>query len=343
MSELRQDPATKRWVIIAKERAKRPSDFVRKEPAPAVPEYAADCPFCPGNEALTPNEVFAYRDTAAGGWRLRVVPNKFAALAPDGDIAVEHPEIFTTMNGIGYHDVIIESPLHNETLGTMGREQCEEVVLACAERFAQLARQPHVRYVSIFRNHGRSAGTSLVHPHSQVIATPVVPAHARQEIEEARRYYDDRVRCVYCDILETELRLEARVILDTAHYLTIAPFAPRWPFEMKILPKRHNSSFAELSHGEVRGLAETLCGTLGRLHQAAGNPDYNLTLHTAPLHDSCEDYYHWHIEIYPRLATQAGFELGTGIFINTVFPEDTAAFLREAQVECAVERCAAPA
>jgi UDPglucose--hexose-1-phosphate uridylyltransferase len=292
---------------------------------------------------MTPNEIFAYHEVGAGseqdGWRVRVVPNKFAALMPDGDFLVEHPEIFTTMNGIGYHDVIIESPAHNLTLGNMGCEQCEEVVLAYTERFAQLAREPHVRYVSIFRNHGATAGTSLTHPHSQVIATPVVPAHARQEIEEARRHYDDRVRCVYCDIVETELRLEQRVILDNAHYVTVAPFAPRWPFEMKILPKRHNSSFADLTHGEVRGLAQTLCNTLGVLYRAAGNPDYNLTLHTAPLHDSCEDYYHWHIEIYPRLATQAGFELGTGIYINTVFPEDTASFLRAALAEGSGEEC----
>lgn len=333
MSELRQDIATKRWVIVSKERAKRPHQFLKQMVVQEEPDHRDDCPFCEGNEGQTPPEVYALRngsDPNQPGWKVRVVPNKFAALSPSAKWEVKHPEIFTTINGYGSHEVIIETPQHNQTLATLPQEQVQLVLQALLQRMRTLAQEDRIAFVQVFRNHGAAAGTSLVHPHSQLIATPIVPTNIREEIEEARRFYDDRVTCVYCYMLEKELERAERIVLSTDHYVVIAPFASRFPFELMILPRRHSASFVAEARGEdVAFLAEVLRRTLLLLYRAANNPDYNAVLHTAPLRDSCMDYYHWHIEIVPRLTTPAGFELGSGIYITTAIPEETAAYLRE--------------
>lgn len=334
MSELRQDIATKRWVIVSKERAKRPHQFLKQMVVQEEPDHRDDCPFCEGNEGQTPPEVYALRNGSEPnqpGWKVRVVPNKFAALSPAAVWeGVKHPEIFTTINGYGAHEVIIETPQHNQTLATLPLEQVQLVLQALLQRMRTLAQDDHIAFVQVFRNHGAAAGTSLVHPHSQLIATPIVPTNIREEIEEARRFYDDRVTCVYCYMLEKELDLGERVVLSTDHYAVITPFASRFPFELMILPRRHSASFvAEARKEDVGLLADVLRRTLLLLYRAANNPDYNAVLHTAPLRDSCMDYYHWHIEIVPRLTTPAGFELGSGIYITTAIPEETAAYLRE--------------
>ncbi|GIV21632.1 MAG: galactose-1-phosphate uridylyltransferase [Armatimonadota bacterium] len=333
MSELRQDIATKRWVIVSKERAKRPHQFLKQMVVQEEPDHRDDCPFCEGNEGQTPPEVYALRNGSEPnqpGWKVRVVPNKFAALSPSARWEVKHPEIFTTINGYGSHEVIIETPQHNQTLATLPQEQVQLVLQALLQRMRTLAQEDRIAFVQVFRNHGAAAGTSLVHPHSQLIATPIVPTNIREEIEEARRFYDDRVTCVYCYMLEKELEREERIVLSTDHYVVIAPFASRFPFELMILPRRHSASFVAEARGEdVAFLADVLRRTLLLLYRAANNPDYNAVLHTAPLRDSCMDYYHWHIEIVPRLTTPAGFELGSGIYITTAIPEETAAYLRE--------------
>ncbi|MCS6831172.1 MAG: galactose-1-phosphate uridylyltransferase [bacterium] len=333
MSELRQDIATKRWVIVSKERAKRPHQFLKQAVVQEEPDHRDDCPFCEGNETQTPPEVYALRDGSdpnRPGWKVRVVPNKFAALSPSAKWEVSHPEVFTTINGYGSHEVIIETPLHNQTLATLPQEQVELVLQAVLQRMRTLAQDERIAFVQVFRNHGAAAGTSLVHPHSQLIATPIVPTNIREEIEGARRFYDDRVTCVYCYMLAKELEVGERVVLSTDHYVVLAPFASRFPFELMILPRQHSASFvAEAKREEVTFLADVLRRTLLLLYRAANNPDYNAVLHTAPLRDSCMDYYHWHIEIVPRLTTPAGFELGSGIYITTAIPEETAAYLRE--------------
>lgn len=333
MSELRQDIATKRWVIVSKERAKRPHQFVKQATVQEEPDHRDDCPFCEGNETQTPPEVYALRDGSEPnrpGWRVRVVPNKFAALSPSASWEVKHPEIFTTINGYGAHEVIIETPQHNQTLATLPVSHVADVLQAVLQRMRTLAQDQRIAFVQVFRNHGASAGTSLVHPHSQLIATPIVPTNIREEIEEARRFYDDRVTCVYCYLLQQEMANEERVVFTTDHYAVIAPFASRFPFELMILPRRHSASFvADATPEQVVQLAEVLRQTLWLLYRAANNPDYNAVLHTAPLRDSCLDYYHWHIEIVPRLTTPAGFELGSGIYITTAIPEETAAYLRD--------------
>lgn len=333
MSELRQDIATKRWVIVSKERAKRPHQFLKQMVVQEEPDHRDDCPFCEGNEGQTPPEVYAVRNGSEPnqpGWKVRVVPNKFAALSTSAKWEVKHPEIFTTINGYGSHEVIIETPQHNQTLATLPQEHVQLVLQALLQRMRTLAQDNRIAFVQVFRNHGAGAGTSLVHPHSQLIATPIVPTNIREEIEEARRFYDDRVTCVYCYMLEKELEREERVVLTTDHYVVLAPFASRFPFELMILPRRHSASFvADARTEDVTFLADALRRTLLLLHRAANNPDYNAVLHTAPLRDSCMDYYHWHIEIVPRLTTPAGFELGSGIYITTAIPEETASYLRE--------------
>ena len=333
MSELRQDIATKRWVIVSKERAKRPHQFVKQMVVQEEPDHRDDCPFCEGNEGQTPPEVYAVRNGSEPnqpGWKVRVVPNKFAALSTSAKWEVKHPEIFTTINGYGSHEVIIETPQHNQTLATLPQEHVQLVLQALLQRMRTLAQDNRIAFVQVFRNHGAGAGTSLVHPHSQLIATPIVPTNIREEIEEARRFYDDRVTCVYCYMLEKELECEERVVLTTDHYVVLAPFASRFPFELMILPRQHRASFVtEARAEEVVFLADALRRTLLLLYRAANNPDYNAVLHTAPLRDSCMDYYHWHIEIVPRLTTPAGFELGSGIYITTAIPEETASYLRE--------------
>jgi len=333
MSELRQDIATKRWVIVSKERAKRPHQFLKQMVVQEEPDHRDDCPFCEGNEGQTPPEVYALRNGSEPnqpGWKVRVVPNKFAALSTSAKWEVKHPEIFTTINGYGSHEVIIETPQHNQTLATLPQEHVQLVLQALLQRMRTLAQDNRIAFVQVFRNHGAGAGTSLVHPHSQLIATPIVPTNIREEIEEARRFYDDRVTCVYCYMLEKELECEERVVLTTDQYVVLAPFASRFPFELMILPRRHSASFVTEARAEdVVFLADVLRRTLLLLYRAANNPDYNAVLHTAPLRDSCMDYYHWHIEIVPRLTTPAGFELGSGIYITTAIPEETADYLRE--------------
>lgn len=333
MSELRQDIATKRWVIVSKERAKRPHQFLKQATVQEEPEHRDDCPFCEGNETQTPPEVYALRDGSEPnrpGWKVRVVPNKFAALSLSARWEVKRPEVFTTISGYGSHEVIIETPQHNQTLATLPTEQVQLVLQAVLQRMRTLAQDHRIAFVQVFRNHGAAAGTSLIHPHSQLIATPIVPTNIREEIEEARRFYDDRVTCVYCYMLAQEMESGERMVFSTDHYAVFAPFASRFPFELMILPRQHSASFvAEAREEQIAALADVLRRTLLLLYRAANNPDYNAVLHTAPLRDSCMDYYHWHIEIVPRLTTPAGFELGSGIFITTAIPEETAAYLRE--------------
>jgi len=334
MSEIRQDQPTKRWVIMATERAKRPHDLAAKQPtAEKQQEYSADCPFCPGNESMTPPEVLAYREEGgpanSPGWQVRVIPNAFPALRPEGEVVVSQPHWFTSVTGVGAHEVIVESPIHNASPATMSVEHVGLVLQAAAQRFAALQQDKRLRYVALFRNNGLPAGSSLTHPHTQTIATPIAPTVVRLEIEAARRHYDDRIQCVYCETIDKELDAGQRIVLETDAFVVFEPFASRWPFETWVVPKQHAAVLIPQDISEVEPLAYVLQSTLKALYDGLSNPAYNLVLHEAPLRDSCEDYYHWHIEILPRLATAAGFELGTGIWINSVLPEDSAEYLRE--------------
>ena len=335
MPELRQDPTTKEWVVIAVERAKRPDQFRERAPTEPRPDSGERlCPFCPDNELLTPDEVFALRDYGdknQPGWRVRVVSNKFAAFTPsEGPRMQTHGRLFSSKSAYGYHEVIIESPDHNRILPLMGEQEVLELLQTYCQRYKDLRTDPRVKLILVFRNHGPRAGTSLAHPHSQLVATPVIPFHIRQKYEVAIRHYDDTGRCLYCDVVAEEKAAGKRVVLETPHFLVFQPFASQVPFETWIAPKHHNPCFAHISFEERLELASVLRRVLRGLYDGLNNPDFNLIVHTAPVEDETKPYFLWHIEIRPRLTTTAGFELGTGIYINTAVPEDTAPFLKSA-------------
>ena len=333
MPELRQDPTTKQWVIIATERAKRPQDFVEQTISAVPPPYKADCPFCPGNEHMTPPEKMAYRSGGPAngpGWWVRTVPNKFSALIPEGSlIRKEEDGFFRKMDGVGEHEVIIESPQHNLCIPLMEDKQVEEVVLAYRERYLTLREDPRFSLIIIFRNHGPRAGTSLEHPHSQLVATPIVPLSIRYRFDKAMGHYDDAGTCVYCDYIRAGLRVRTRLIMETERFVAFHPFASRAPFETWILPKKHEASFGSITVNDSKEFSWVLKAILLKMYRALNNPGYNYIIHTAPIKDEQGEYYHWHLQILPRLVTAAGFELGTGMFINTALPEETAAFIRE--------------
>jgi len=334
MPELRQDPASKRWVIIARERSRRPHAFVREGdmPGPGL-AHLPTCPFCSGNEERTPPESFALRDgtTPNGpGWRVRVVPNKFAALLPAGSTERKtENEFFRWMDGVGTHEVIIESPVHNLYIPFMDDRHVQEIVGTYRERYLTLREDPRFKLILIFKNHGVSAGTSLDHPHSQLVATPVVPTDIRATFQKAFDFFDDTGLCVYCQMLSEELRLGKRVILESDSFAVFHPFASRMPFETWIVPKKHGASFGLITVAEADEFALVLKRVLRKIYFGLKNPDFNLVVQTAPVKDEFEDYFHWHLQILPRLTTAAGFEMGTGIYINIALPEETAQFMRD--------------
>jgi UDPglucose--hexose-1-phosphate uridylyltransferase len=332
MPELRKDPTVGRWVIIATERVRRPHDF-------AVPRNArrgGPCPFCAGHERETPPEVLAYREPAgapadAPGWRVRVVPNKFPALRVEGEIGRRGEGVYDVMSGIGAHEVVIESPDHDTPLGRLSPRAVEEVVRAYRDRIHDLRRDPRLRSAIVFKNHGMVAGASLEHPHSQIIATPIVPLAVADELHQARAYYEYRERCLYCDILHQETRVPARVVAETPHAVAFAPYAPRFPFETWVMPRRHAAAFDHATDAELAALAALLREVLGRLDRLVGDPPFNLILHTAPFGGEASPSYHWHVEILPTLTAAAGFEWGTGFHINPMPPEEAARLLRAAE------------
>jgi len=328
MSEFRQKPSTREWVIIATERVKRPHDFVkgRELKTNELPEYDAGCPFCPGNEDKTPTAV--YSETMGGKWTLRVVPNKFAALNDGLPPKREKNGLFLKANGFGIAEVIIETPVHNKTIATMETNEVERVIRAYRSRYLDIIKKEDINFITIFRNSGERAGTSLEHPHSQIIATPIIPPHVRNPISQAMESFDSYGTCVYCDIIKEELKLRERIILETDFFVVMSPFAARSPFETRIRPKEHKASFGDISDREIIDLADVLRITLKKIFVGLKNPDYNYIIRSAPYGDEDSRYLHWYIVIIPKLTTPAGFEISSGIYINTTFPEECATFLR---------------
>ncbi len=330
MPELRKDPITGRWVIIATDRAKRPSDFTRQRVEIKGVRF---CPFCPGNELRTPPEILAYRTRGAAnepGWSLRVISNKFPVLRVEGTMTRKAEGLYDKMDGVGAHEVIIESPDHFQTLADMPEKRVEDLFWAYRDRVLDLRRDVRLRFLLLCKNHGEAAGAVLEHTHSQLIALPIVPKRVQEELEGARKYFDYKERCVYCDIVAQESDSVARLILESDHFLVIAPWASRSPFETWIIPKAHNSHAENMSHAEIHDLAPVLRGLLRRMNSTLENPPYNMILHSAPIQDQPMPHFHWHLEIIPRMTNAAGFEWGTGLHINPTPPEEAAKFLREA-------------
>lgn len=331
MPELRKDPVLGRWIIISKERGKRPTDFRIEKPQ----VLGGFCPLCPGNEGTTPPEVLAFRSGAhhsenGPGWQVRVVPNKYPALVIEGGLDKEGEGLYDKMNGIGAHEVIIESPDHEERFSDLPTEQMLYVLLAYKQRLLDLSRDKRFRYVMIFKNHGKAAGASLEHSHSQLVALPILPRMIVSELAGAKSYYQYKERCVFCDIIRQEIQQDIRVVCQNDRFITITPFAPRTPFEMWILPKQHASSYADANEQTLRSLAELFAETLQRLDRCIPDVPYNFLLHTEPLRLGGVDHYHYHFEIVPKLTSIAGFEWGSGFYINPMPPEEAAVYLRRA-------------
>ena len=331
MPELRQNRFNKEWVIIATERAKRPEELCVERSNRKLPHYSEKCPFCPGNEHLAPPEVMHINGSGAD-WQIRVVPNKFAALTREGEPERKISRSQRTMNGVGIHDVIIEGRDHAATTGIMSDEQVANIIRCYRTRYRDVSNDPRITHVTIFKNHGEAAGTSLEHPHSQLIATPVISHQVRDRIYEALRHYDEYGECIFCAVMEEELHAKSRLVMVTEHFVAMEPFASSTPFATQILPRRHMASFGDISDEEIEDLGRVLRTILAKLYFGLHNPDFNYTIRSAPAENRGVMYYHWYLSVIPRLTRVAGFELGSGMFINTVLPEEAAGFLRGVKV-----------
>jgi UDPglucose--hexose-1-phosphate uridylyltransferase len=324
--QLRRDPIVGRWVIIAPERADRPSAFLR----PAPERNEGICPFCPGNEAMTPPEVLSRRDE--NGWTLRVVPNRYPALRTEIQMVREGAGLFDSMAGVGAHEVVIESRDHGSTLADQPVVQIESVLRAWQERMVDLSRDIRLKSLIAFKNHGGPAGATLFHAHSQLIALPFVPETLETEVRAARRHFEDKERCVYCDIVAQEARDKERMVLESDGAVVISPWAARSPFELWILPRSHRSAYESSAGQQLHAVAEALRTVLRKVDVALEKPAFNLFLHTMPLREPENDFYHWHFELKPVLTQQAGFEWSSGCYINPTPPEEAASFLRQTEV-----------
>ncbi len=331
MPELRKDPILGRWIIIATERGKRPTDFIIEE----TKTTGGFCPLCPGNEKTTPPEVMVYGRVPgmppnSSSWLVRVVPNKYPALVIEGELDKQGEGLYDKMNGIGAHEVIIETPNHNERFSDLEPEQMTLVFTAYRDRIIDLSKDSRFSYVMVFKNYGRAAGASLEHSHSQLVALPILPRMVVSELAGSLSYYRYKDRCIFCDIIRQEIQQNVRLVCENDEFITVAPFAPRTPFEMWILPRKHASSYSEIDQQGLERLAAIFKESLGRLDACIPNVPYNFVLHTQPLRSEPLEHFHWHFEIVPKLTSIAGFEWGSGFYINPMPPEDTCRYLQEA-------------
>jgi UDPglucose--hexose-1-phosphate uridylyltransferase len=322
---LRYDVTTNDWVLFAPSRARRPQpDAAHARPMDAT----SACPFCPGNEHLTPGEICRTTDTSETGWCVRVVPNKFPALEPGASPEqTELGPVFREMGGYGAHELVIESPHHERRLVDQSVEHIERVLRVLHTRFTALATDSRLRTIIVFKNHGEAAGTSLAHPHWQVIATPVVPRLLRIKHDVATEFFDRTGRCVYRVLLDEELAARSRVLAENEHYAAVLPYASALAFQMRILPRAHHASFGRVPVALLEPLADILKTVLAMFSAHLDDPAFNLTIDTAPLGDEDKLYFLWHIDVLPRLTTAAGFELGSGMPINPMLPEEATRLL----------------
>jgi UDPglucose--hexose-1-phosphate uridylyltransferase len=338
LNEVRKDYLLDRWVVIATERSRRPTDFAGQERQKAKTDT---CPMCPGNEHMTPPAVLLYLKSGRRlrkskdqnqvrhkNWLIRVIPNLYPAFSPP-QTELNPKQITKTNNlvsAVGHHEVLIESPAHDEGPANAAIPQVVRVVNGYLDRLRELSTRPYVRYVSIFRNHGLEAGASLSHAHSQIIATPFIPKTVKDEIEASRKFWQANKKCAFCDIIEKE-RTGPRFVLENTHFLVFTPYASVNPMEFWVFPKKHETSLLEISQSELKAFAVTLKTCLVGLKNLVNDPPYNYGFHLSTDKET-RDYYHWHLEVYPKLAIWAGFEKSTGVYINTMTPETAAESLR---------------
>jgi len=343
MRELRRDPIIGRWVIIATERAKRPSDFIT--PMRKVASDPSKCPFCEGNESMTPPEVFAVREKGSKpngpGWKIRAIPSVSGFLDITGDLDRHGKGVYDLMNGVGAHEIIVMAPRHGAIDYNIDETQLTGIVEAVIHRIKQLRKDDRLKYALIFKNHGKVAGgEGLNHPHLQLIATPATPKRVKEELTGAKRYFEYRDRCIFCDLIKQEQSENKRIICEGGEFLAINPFCSRFPFETWILPKVHSCDFDAMKKADMTEFGKIFKEVFMRLYKILGDFPYNAILHTSPFRrrrgrgywETIEDDFHWHVEIMPRLTQVAGFEWGSGFYINPMPPEDACKFLREAKI-----------
>ncbi len=340
MPELRKDPVVGRWMIIATERAKRPSDFGQNP----KPKEEPHCPFCEGHEAETTPEIFAIRSNGSKpngpGWDVRVVSQDNPILRIEGDIRRRAKGMYDIMQGIGAHEVVLESPNHVQNMALLEKGQIVKVLTAYAQRLVDLEKDTRFKYGLIFKNQGDAAGGgSILHTRSQLIAMAVNPKLIKEELLYSQRYFEYRERCIFCDIIQQELETGERIVGETESMVAFCPYASPFPFEIWILPRRHSPDFWKISEAEKWDMASLLKSSLSKLSQALQDPPYNYVLHTAPFRrkkegywKTIEDDFHWHMEIMPRITKVAGFEWGSGVYINPTPPEEAAAYLRKLEM-----------
>jgi len=331
MSELRLNLITREWVVIASERAARPDQFTHKEKVELPEEYAENCPFCPGHETSTPDEVLRYPEK--GDWEIRVVPNKFSSLSRTAIKHRNNDGRHHSVAGYGHHEVVIESSKHNLFLAHQPLSAIETLIQTYKTRFLAIYADPAIEHVAIFKNHGEDAGTSLEHPHSQIIGTPITPIQIRDRLDAGRDYFDDTGECLMCATLDDELSAGTRVIFETDLFVAFIPYAALSPFHTWIFPKRHAACFGEITDEEGIELALHLKTVLAKLFVGLDNPAFNFVIRSESPSAATSEYFHWYISIVPRLTRTAGFELGSGMYINTAIPEDSADFLRNVNEE----------
>lgn len=323
MPEFRRDPITRRWTIIATDRALRPKDFQVEAEAPPAAKH---CPFCAGNEHLTPPAIATLGP--ADAWKARVVPNKFPALRIEGALNSRPEGVFDYMNGVGAHEVIIESPEHSFCLHALPQAHLVDVLELYRDRMADLQKDPRFKFSLLFRNHGAAAGASIAHGHAQLIALPIVPQQVSEQLDGAERYWAFRNRNAFEDLVRQELEDGRRLVHTNDDFVVVAPYASRMPFELWIVPRFHTTRYEALEAHHFESLAQSLSQALGRLDRGLGRPAYNFIIHSAPYALKDVPWYRWHIQIRPRLTQVAGFEWGTGLHINPTAPEEAAEFLR---------------
>ena len=327
MTEIRKDPITGREVIVAVERGQRPSDFRIEDEGLEDVEYLKSCPFCIGNEYDTPKEKDRF--TNREGWSVRVIPNLYSALTLDSNIISSNDKIFSSENGIGIHEVIVESPKHNKNIFNMSVDEIRDILRMFKVRHNEAINDENINYVSIFKNYKSRSGASLEHPHSQIIASSIIPSFIKEELNNTLKYHDENHNCIYCHILDREISLLERVIINNDKFVVFAPYASRYKYETVIFPKEHSYCFGEINDEEIYELAKVLKDLYNRKKKVLGDFPFNLYIHTTPKDSSkYRDSYHWHIHITPRLSIPAGYELGTDIYINTIAPEKVAKSLR---------------
>ncbi|MCH7231287.1 galactose-1-phosphate uridylyltransferase [Glycomyces sp. L485] len=339
-AELRQDPFTRAWAVIAPERERRPHPVPDSTPARGARPVTLDpkCPFCPGNEDQTPAELWRLPTDDGDGWTVRVVPNRFPVLAAADRPALHHRDgLLVSADGVGAHEVVIETPRHDLDLADAD-DAAVAAVLGAYRARARALRGIRPGLVLPFRNHGAAAGTSLSHPHSQIVATPIVPLRYRQLFDIARAHYDDHGSCLYADVTTAELAEGARVLAVADHVVALAPYASRVPFEARLVPRVHQASFADVADEVLTDASALLRGLLVALRDLLGDFSYNFVLVSAPNGEEHTDYFSWHLSLLPRLVIAAGFELGTGIAVNPLPPERAAARLRRALSERAANQ-----